>query len=120
LRRFQPLIRRARDNGLPVRGYLSTAFWCALEGRIAPEAVVDLTQRLFDLGLDEVSISDTIGKATPEEVAGLLDILLTRVSPIWWMNAACPPPPMRRPVSCVNSKGGRTAAARRLRPGVGV
>ena len=81
LRRFQPLVRRARDNGLPVRGYLSTAFWCAVEGRIAPQAVVDLTQRLFDLGLDEVSISDTIGKATPEEVAGLFDILLTRVSP---------------------------------------
>jgi hydroxymethylglutaryl-CoA lyase len=81
LQRFQPLMRRARALGLPVRGYVSTAFWCAFEGRIAPEAVVDLTERLFDLGIDEVSISDTIGKAAPEEVARLLDLLLPKVAP---------------------------------------
>ncbi len=81
LRRFRPLIRRARTMGLPVRGYVSTAFWCAFEGKIAPEAVVDLVERLVDIGVDEVSISDTIGKATPAEVAALLDCLLTRVAP---------------------------------------
>jgi len=81
LQRFQPLMRRARSLGLPVRGYVSTAFWCAFEGRIAPQAVVDLTERLFDLGIDEVSISDTIGKAAPKEVARLLDLLLPRVAP---------------------------------------
>jgi hydroxymethylglutaryl-CoA lyase len=81
LQRFQPLMRRARSLGLPVRGYVSTAFWCAFEGRIAPEAVVDLTERLFDLGVEEVSISDTIGKAAPEEVARLLDLLLPKVAP---------------------------------------
>ena len=80
LQRFRPLMRRARSQGLPVRGYVSTAFWCAFEGRIAPEAVVDLTERLFDIGIDEVSISDTIGKAAPEEVARLLDLLLPRVA----------------------------------------
>jgi len=81
LQRFQPLMRRARALGLPVRGYVSTAFWCAFEGRIAPEAVVDLTERLFDLGIDEVSISDTIGKAAPDEVARLFDLLLPKVPP---------------------------------------
>ena len=80
LRRFRPVMRRARESGLPVRGYLSTAFWCAFEGRVAPQAVVDLTQRLFDLGIEEVSISDTIGKATPQEVAGLLDLLLPKAA----------------------------------------
>ena len=80
LRRFQPLIKRSREMGLPVRGYISTAFWCAFEGKIAKQSVVDLTQKLFDMGVDEVSISDTIGKASPEEVARLLDDLLPRVS----------------------------------------
>lgn len=79
LRRFQPIIRRARRLGMPVRGYISTAFWCAFEGRIPPAATVDLTERLVDLGADEVAISDTIGKATPQEVARLLDRLLPRV-----------------------------------------
>jgi len=81
LERFRPVVKRARDMGLPVRGYLSTAFWCAFEGRIAPDAVVDLTRRLFDLGIGEVSLSDTIGKARPEEVAGLLERLLPHTSP---------------------------------------
>ena len=80
LQRFQPLIRRARKLGLPVRGYISTAFWCAFEGKIPRQNVVDLTQRLVDMGVDEVSLSDTIGKAAPEEVARLLDDILPKVA----------------------------------------
>ena len=79
LRRFKPLIRRARRMGLPVRGYVSTAFWCAFEGQIPPPATVDLAERLVDLGADEVAISDTIGKAAPHDVARLLDDLLPKV-----------------------------------------
>ena len=76
MQRFKPVIRRARDAGLMVRGYVSAAFWCAFEGRIAPEAVVDVVARLTDLGVHEVSISDTVGKASPPEVSGLLALLL--------------------------------------------
>ena len=79
LQRFKPVIRRALDAGLTVRGYVSSAFWCAYEGRIAPEAVVDVIARLTDLGVDEVSISDTVGKASPQEVAKLLALLLPRL-----------------------------------------
>lgn len=81
LRRFQPIVRLARQSGLLIRGYISTAFWCAFEGKISPDAVIDLTERLLDLGIDEVSISDTIGKATPEEVSILLESLLSRIAP---------------------------------------
>jgi len=81
IHRFVPVLESARSAGLPVRGYVSTAFWCAFEGRIAPEATVEVVQRLVDLGVDEVSISDTIGKASPDEVTRLLDLLLPRLSP---------------------------------------
>lgn len=81
LERFRPVVRRARELGLPVRGYLSTAFWCPFEGKTAPGAVVKLAQRLIDMGMDEVSVSDTIGKATPDEVATLMDLLLPKVPP---------------------------------------
>jgi hydroxymethylglutaryl-CoA lyase len=76
LQRFLPVVAGARRERLPVRAYVSTAFWCAFEGRIAPEAVVDLVNRLVDMGVGEVSISDTVGKATPDEVRRLLDVLL--------------------------------------------
>lgn len=42
LRRFQPVIKEAAALNLPVRGYISTAFWCAFEGKIKPQGVVDL------------------------------------------------------------------------------
>ena len=79
IRRFLPIMGRAGRLGLPVRGYVSTAFWCAFEGKIAPAAVLDVVQKLFDIGVAEVSISDTIGKATPEEVAGLLELILPAI-----------------------------------------
>jgi len=74
--RFASVVPRAQAAGLHVRGYVSTAFWCPYEGKIEPPAVVDVVRRLLDLGVDEISIGDTIGKAVPQEVHDLLDLLL--------------------------------------------
>ena len=79
LRLFEPWVKRAHVLRLPVRAYVSTAFWCAFEGQIAPADVRDVVKRLWDIGVDEVSISDTIGKASPEEVEQLLDLILPEV-----------------------------------------
>jgi hydroxymethylglutaryl-CoA lyase len=76
--RFVPVIARARQIGLPVRGYISTAFWCPYEGKIDPVRVVTVAQQLLDLGVEELSIGDTIGRAVPDEVAVLLERLLER------------------------------------------
>ncbi|WP_022664057.1 hydroxymethylglutaryl-CoA lyase [Desulfospira joergensenii] len=79
MERFRPVVRRAGNLGLPVRGYISTAFWCAFEGKISPRAVLGVAQRLMDMGMDELSISDTIGKASPDEVGMLMDVLLSKI-----------------------------------------
>jgi hydroxymethylglutaryl-CoA lyase len=71
LARFEPVVKEARARKIPVRGYVSTAFSCPFEGRIAPEAAVDVTRKLLELGCFEVSIGDTIGKANPREVRAL-------------------------------------------------
>jgi len=81
IRRFSPVVSAARASKLPVRGYVSTAFWCPYEGRILPDQVVDVSRKLLDLGVDELSIGDTIGKATPEEVR-LLVVALGGVIPL--------------------------------------
>jgi hydroxymethylglutaryl-CoA lyase len=80
INRFLPVVKRAHSERLPVRGYVSTAFWCAFEGKISPEAVISVVEKLIDIGIDEVSISDTIGKASPDEVKKLLDLLLPKIS----------------------------------------
>lgn len=63
----------------PVRGYLSTCFGCPYEGRVEAQRVAALAERLLVLGCFEVSISDTIGVATPGEVDRVLDAVLARV-----------------------------------------
>lgn len=73
LARFRPVLRRA---SVPVRGYVSTAFECPFEGPVNPERVLDVARALLDLGCTELSIGDTIGKATPEEVTRLLELLI--------------------------------------------
>jgi hydroxymethylglutaryl-CoA lyase len=65
---FKPVIDRALTEGISVRGYVSTCFVCPYEGLIVKEKVAGVTRALFDLGVDEVSIGDTIGAATPKDV----------------------------------------------------
>jgi len=65
---FKPVIDRAIREGMSVRGYVSTCFVCPYEGAIPKEKVAEVTRALFDLGIDEVSIGDTIGAATPRDV----------------------------------------------------
>jgi hydroxymethylglutaryl-CoA lyase len=74
--RFRPVIDGARRAGVPVRGYVSTAVWCPYEGKIDPAKTAEVIRRLDELGVEEISVGDTIGKAVPDEVNALLDLLL--------------------------------------------
>ncbi len=79
IERFKPVVAGARAAGLPLRAYVSTAFVCPYEGKIKPAAVVDVVRRLEDLGVDEHSIGDTVGRASTDDVRRLLDALLKAV-----------------------------------------
>ena len=71
--------REAAKLNVRVRGYVSTAFGCPFEGRVDPAAVADVSKRLLDAGVFEVSISDTIGVAHPGQVPIVLDAVLKHV-----------------------------------------
>ena len=73
---YAPVALRAREEGMRVRGYVSTAFGCPYEGEVAPEKVLEVCARLLDLGCYEVSVGDTIGVGTPMQVQGVVGILL--------------------------------------------
>jgi hydroxymethylglutaryl-CoA lyase len=79
LERYEPVLAAARTTGVPVRGYISCALSCPYEGDIAPEAVVDVADKLFRMGCYEVSLGDTIGAGTPVRVHNMLDAVLERV-----------------------------------------
>jgi hydroxymethylglutaryl-CoA lyase len=75
LETYRDMMRTAREEGLWVRAYVSTAFHCPFEGKIAPSLVRPVVEELLDMGVDEVSVGDTIGHAVPNEVAELTEAL---------------------------------------------
>jgi hydroxymethylglutaryl-CoA lyase len=75
-RELEGLVPAARARGLGVRGYVSTAWGCPYEGKVAPERVAPVVARLVALGCDQVSLGDTIGVGTPGETRRLLALLL--------------------------------------------
>lgn len=66
---------RARADGRRVRCYVSTAFACPYEGKVKASQVADIVQKLLAMGVDEISIGDTIGAAVPSEVSSLVKLL---------------------------------------------
>jgi hydroxymethylglutaryl-CoA lyase len=72
IERFRPVIARARADGVKVRGYVSCVLGCPYDGEVAPQAVVDVSKTLWDLGCYEVSLGDTIGVGTPAKARELL------------------------------------------------
>lgn len=72
---FEPVVRRAKDERMRVRGYLSMCFGDPWEGPVPVHQVVRVSKALMDLGCDELSLGDTIGVATPGHVLDLLSEL---------------------------------------------
>lgn len=73
IERFRPVVRRARENGLSVRGYVSCAIACPFEGPTDPARVADVSAQLMQLGVDEIDLGDTIGAGEAASVRRLLD-----------------------------------------------
>jgi hydroxymethylglutaryl-CoA lyase len=72
IERFKPVMTRAKDDGIRVRGYVSCVLGCPYEGEIKPRAVVDVASELWKLGCYEISLGDTIGVGTPAKTRQLL------------------------------------------------
>lgn len=70
---FTPTVRRALDEGLSVRGYVSMCYGDPWEGDVPIDQVVKVGARLIELGCHELSLGDTIGVATPGQVTALID-----------------------------------------------
>ncbi|MCE3223645.1 MAG: mvaB [Nitrospira sp.] len=82
LTRFRPIVTAAKRDGLAVRAYVSTVVFCPYEGRIPPARVMDVMKRLLDLGVDDISLGETIGKASPSDIRALLDSVMSSIDPV--------------------------------------
>ena len=79
LQTYAAVCQRARELGIRVRAYLSTAFGCPFEGQVDPASVAGVTASLIEMGAFEVALSDTIGIAHPGQVPRVLDAVAARL-----------------------------------------
>src|SRR5712691_13341540 len=77
LANFRPVVALAQQEKVTVRGYISTVFGCPYEGKVEPRQALNVAQALLEMGIDELSLGDTIGVATPNQVVDVLGLLLT-------------------------------------------
>ena len=76
---FKDVVKSALENKMTVRGYISTCFVCPYEGNIKKEKVLEVTKALIDMGVDEVSVGDTVGKALPEQIYDTVSFILKSI-----------------------------------------
>jgi isopropylmalate/homocitrate/citramalate synthase len=78
---YRAVCSAARERGLAVRAYVSTAFGCPFEGAVAPSRVADVSAALVEMGAYEVAVSDTIGIAHPGQIPTVVSAV-ARLVPI--------------------------------------
>ena len=79
LHRFEPVMAKASDLGIKVRGYVSCVLGCPYEGAIKPAKVAEVTNELSQMGCYEVSLGDTIGVGTPAAAKAVFELCATQV-----------------------------------------
>ncbi len=76
---FKEVTKEALNAGLSVRGYVSTCFVCPYEGDIQPKAVLEVSKKLLDMGVDEISLGDTIGAAVPTDIYKTVEPIINAI-----------------------------------------
>ena len=72
IERFRPILAQAAQDGVRVRGYVSTVLGCPYQGEVEVADVVNVAERLYRLGCYEISLGDTVGVGTPAKARQML------------------------------------------------
>lgn len=79
LERFAPVMARAREAGVAVRGYVSTVLGCPYQGDVPVAEVVRVARALHTAGCYEISLGDTIGAGTPAKARAMVAAVASEV-----------------------------------------
>jgi hydroxymethylglutaryl-CoA lyase len=75
--RLKDVVAAAHADKKKIRAYISTAFGCPYEGKMPVAKLIDVIERFQKFNVDEISIGDTIGVATPNQVRSYLKEIAT-------------------------------------------
>ncbi len=73
IERFAPVVQAAHAAGIKVRAALSCCLGCPYEGEITPDQVERVVKLLKEVGVDHMSIADTIGVGTPKKTQAVME-----------------------------------------------
>lgn len=76
------VVRLAREHGRRAQITISTAFGCPFDGEVDPWRVVEMARAAASSGPVEIAIADTIGVASPAEVATLVERVAAAIKPL--------------------------------------
>jgi len=79
LTRFAPILERAKQDDIQVRGYVSTVLGCPYQGDVPLHDVVRVAKALHAMGCYEISLGDTIGIGTPAKARAMLSAVASEV-----------------------------------------
>jgi hydroxymethylglutaryl-CoA lyase len=74
----------ASAKGITLSGAIPTAFGCPFEGKIPLDQVLDLCARFLEIGVRELSLSDTTGMANPRQVYDYCKAVKHRFPEVTW------------------------------------
>ena len=77
--RFRPVLEAAQKNSVRVRGYISCVLGCPYQGEVPIENVVNLAEKMFEMGCYEISLGDTIGIGTPLQAKKMVETVAEKV-----------------------------------------
>jgi hydroxymethylglutaryl-CoA lyase len=73
------LVAQAKNEGIWTRMYISAAWICPFDGPMPPNKTIAYADKVWEMGVDELAIADTIGHANPLEVGRLMEQLGRRL-----------------------------------------
>jgi hydroxymethylglutaryl-CoA lyase len=80
LEAFEDTIGPALAAGMRVRGYVSTVWGCPYEGDVDPKRALAIARKLLEMGVYQVSVSDTVGVGTPRQTERIMQMMLAEIS----------------------------------------
>jgi hydroxymethylglutaryl-CoA lyase len=70
------VVEEAKNSNMFVRFHISTAFWCPYQGKVSETDTLNIVKKLEAMGVDEIVLCDTIGRANPKQVYQLFSQVL--------------------------------------------
>jgi hydroxymethylglutaryl-CoA lyase len=78
LEQFKQVMSLARGAAVRVNGTVATALGCPYEGDQDPEKVFRAVEQYLGMGMDSITLADTIGMASPVQVSRMAESFLSR------------------------------------------